>query len=101
MKSRQLITPEIRIQAAQRFDSPAAVMARQLSHQATKLAKMPLRTHDEGGRVEPVLIGIADTEVARLFEWNDYFFFIPEPISIIPPPNKATPTAKNMKALCP
>jgi len=50
---------------------------------------------------EPVLGGIADTDVARLFEWNNYFFFIPEPISIIPPPNKATPTAKNMKALCP
>jgi hypothetical protein len=31
------------------------VIARQLSHQATKLAKMPLRTHAEGGQVEPVL----------------------------------------------
>jgi len=33
------------------------VIARQLSHQATKLAKMPLRTNAEGGQVEPVLGG--------------------------------------------
>jgi len=30
------------------------MMARQLSHQATKLAKMPVHTHAEGGQVEPV-----------------------------------------------
>jgi len=32
-------------------------MAGQLSHQATKLAKMPLRTHAEGGQVEPMFGG--------------------------------------------
>jgi hypothetical protein len=34
------------------------VMARQLSHQAAKPAKKPLRTYAEGGQVEPVLGGM-------------------------------------------
>jgi hypothetical protein len=31
------------------------VLARRLAHQSAKLAKVPLRTHAEGGQVEPVL----------------------------------------------
>ena len=37
------------------------MMARQLSHQAIKLAKVPLRTYDGGGPVQPVLGGIRTT----------------------------------------
>jgi len=86
---------------AQRFGSPAADSGEPRLRKITFSAEWPPLLHAEGGQVEPVLGGIADTDAARLFEWNNYFFFIPEPISIIPPPNKATPTAKNMKALCP
>ena len=37
------------------------MMARQLSHQAKKLTKTPLRTHAEGGQVEPVVGSLSFT----------------------------------------